>query len=414
MAILNYPIWTFEPNWSNSVTETLEWSTEILTSPTGSEQRRSLRAFPRIEYEFAVAAEGVERQYLDQMLINHGSAKWYLPLFYEAGIMEQAVAPGEQFLMVDVADLAWIRPGAIVCIMDGRPRNIEMAEVIAVTGSAIMLLEPLKKPWGTGTLVCPCVVAELTDQPELTMRTASLATAEVRFRLAAMPDFWTFHVQQDPADGGLTRVYEGFQVCLAEPDWTENPKLTYERQTVEMDNDKNYALRRDTAARAFSIRESYWTLMGRAAHDQFRAMLSFLRGRARPVWVPTFLDDFNVIEPLAKNSNLMRVAFNGYQGLGGPRADREHVMIMLANGTVLFRQIIGASTVRDQLTLVLSAAFPANFSVSQVVRVSFMALSRLNHDSIAIDHQTDTMGVSKVRATFRSAPNTRSGPEAYR
>ena len=70
MAIQNYPVWTFEPNWSGSVSEMLEWLTDVMASPDGSEQRRSLRSFPRRSMDVATAAEGDERQLLDNMLIS--------------------------------------------------------------------------------------------------------------------------------------------------------------------------------------------------------------------------------------------------------------------------------------------------------------------------------------------------------
>lgn len=47
MTIENIPVWPIEPNWNEPVKETLEWLTDIMTSPTGAEQRRCLRKYPR-------------------------------------------------------------------------------------------------------------------------------------------------------------------------------------------------------------------------------------------------------------------------------------------------------------------------------------------------------------------------------
>ena len=94
MPIQNLPVWTFEPNWTNSVTETFEWNTRILKSVDGSEQRAALRALPWITYEFTVAVAGTMRQYLDQMLVTHGAGTWYLPLFHEASSIDADAPAG--------------------------------------------------------------------------------------------------------------------------------------------------------------------------------------------------------------------------------------------------------------------------------------------------------------------------------
>ncbi len=60
--------WPFAPDWSDGVQESLEWLTELLTSTSGVEQRRSLRLSPRRSFEAEFYAEGRERVLLDLSL----------------------------------------------------------------------------------------------------------------------------------------------------------------------------------------------------------------------------------------------------------------------------------------------------------------------------------------------------------
>ncbi|RUF67839.1 hypothetical protein IPC1105_33025, partial [Pseudomonas aeruginosa] len=49
--------WSFAPDWADGVQESLEWLTELLTSTSGLEQRRSLRLSPRRSFEAEFYAE---------------------------------------------------------------------------------------------------------------------------------------------------------------------------------------------------------------------------------------------------------------------------------------------------------------------------------------------------------------------
>jgi hypothetical protein len=55
----------------------------------------------------------------------------------------------------------------------------------------------------------------------------------------------------------------------------------------------------------------------------------------------------------------------------------------------------------------LSAAIGVDALVSQIKRVSFMALNRQDTDQVEFVHLTDNKGVSQIGTTFRSAPDIR-------
>ena len=132
-----------------------------------------------------------------------------------------------------------------------------------------------------------------------------------------------------------------------------------------------------------------------------------------PIWMPSYMDDLTVVQRIVRGTNVLKVDFNGFTGTGGPRLHREHIMIEYADGGRVYRRIIGTSNIGAYQTLTLDNEFAASHDVEDVVRVSFMTLMRLNHDSVAIDHQTDTLGVSTVRATFRAAPDLRRAQPAF-
>lgn len=414
MPIQNLPVWTFEPNWTNSVTETFEWNTRILKSVDGSEQRAALRALPWITYEFTVAVAGTMRQYLDQMLVTHGAGTWYLPLFHEASSIDADAPAGSMVLSgADLSGQQWVQAGAVACIMNGNARQYELVEIASRTSNNVTLVSPSGRRWPAGAMLFPCVPAELTDQPELTHRSGSLATAEIRFRLAAFPGYMAISSDPPIENTMLTTQFRGWPVFDFEPDWVEAPKMRYDRTFVELSNGKGFPIRSDEASRAFTVLERQWVLNGRADHINFIRSIQYLRGRARPVWVPTYNDDLTLTSNVASGTHVIAVTPNGYMPLGGARDDRRFIMIETADGDRMLREVTSLSFIDSDYLLTLTPALTKTFSINQVSRISFLILCRLNHDSVSVEHKTDTMGVSAVKMTFRSSPDSRVAPEAF-
>lgn len=77
------PVWTVSPNWADSVTERLSWMTEVLPSETDSEQRRSLRIYPRRSVEASFLRKGVNAQRLDAFIAAIGRRSFMVPLWFE-------------------------------------------------------------------------------------------------------------------------------------------------------------------------------------------------------------------------------------------------------------------------------------------------------------------------------------------
>lgn len=410
MAIENYPVWTFEPNWSASVSETLDWLTDVMAAPDGSEQRRSLRYFPRRSVEFAIAVGGEDRQMLDNMLVTFGGARWYLPQWHEVNLLDDAAPAGTRFITsVDVRDRTGVRIDSVLCLIGDDAYTYEMVEVQSQHPNGVTVAAPLFRNWPRGTRVYQVNVAELTDQPQLYPRTGNSVTAEIRFRITDA-EFGYFN----EGDANLTTVYRGSPVLIMEPDFRERMNIDYERNFSEIDNQTAVPQRVDEAKRPFTTRQYAWTLDGRLEHYRFEKMLQLIRGRAIPLWVPTFMDDFTLTGPILAGSYSFEVGRCGFAAAGGPRWDRQDIMIETVSGVRIFRRIVGGFEYPGGERVNVDQAFTTSYPLTEILRISFVTLMRLNHDTVQIEHLTDTDGVSTSMLTFRSAPNTRIPLPAFR
>ncbi len=147
MAIEILPVWPFEPNWSGTYTEAMEWLTDILTSPKGAEQRRSLRLYPRKTIEFSSAVGDNDRQVLRQFLEAHSGRTFYLPQWHESYRSTQTAPAGGDFIPVPNANNGGIRIGDVIFIGGTKARQYELAEVAALSPTGITLVDPLETEW---------------------------------------------------------------------------------------------------------------------------------------------------------------------------------------------------------------------------------------------------------------------------
>lgn len=399
MAILNLPVWPFEINWSDDVLETLEWLTTVMRSPTGAEQRQCLRRFPRRTFEFEVALKGRDRALFDQLMMTHGARDWYYPLRHDVHLLPNAVGPGTLILPVETALNGEFAAGGILALNDGDPFRHELAEIHSVDTGGIVLVNPLVGSWAQGASLYPVRKARLVEQPEVRRVSDTTITSTLRFKI----------VEPGTSVGEYSaEMYRGFAVFPNPPEEADSLSYGYERLTVELDNQTGIPLLGDTAGISFPRQQYAWTLHGHDEHLAFRRLLEFLRGRLTAFWMPTFFDDLHLAAPTPVGSALLTVENINFTALGGPRTGRRDICIEMTDGAKFYRRITGSTLAgSDREVIGIDEPFDREMNGSNVLRISFMMLNRLDQDNIEISHVTDAAGVSKVAAAFRGAPDLR-------
>lgn len=227
-------------------------------------------------------------------------------------------------------------------------------------------------------------------------------------------EVWGVGKLQANAEAGLIDEYRNFHVFNMEPDWSDALERSQQRLLDVIDTPTGMDEQVDTALRPFPTQQHKWVLDGKDDHATFYALMQALRGRAVPVWVPSWMDDMRLAAPASSGATTITVGRCGYTLAGGPRPERQDIMIELVDGTALYRRITESAADEAGLeSLALDSAIPQTIAVSDVLRISFMSLMRLDHDSIEIDHLTDLDGVSEVQVTFRAAPDLRQPVAAF-
>jgi len=164
-----------------------------------------------------------------------------------------------------------------------------------------------------------------------------------------------------------------------------------------------HGLQVDRAGRTFRTQDYHWMLIGREEHEAFRRWLYRMKGRWQETWLPSFTSDFILAAPVAAGSAVLPVIDTRFAYWGGPRGDRRHLCIELADGTRLFRAVQSVTSSDDEREyLTLDAPAEVVLSPLSVLRISVMSRARLDQDAVEISHLTDQDGVAECTLTFRA------------
>lgn len=391
------PVWTFSPNWGAGVRERLEWLTDILSSVSGAEQRRSMRMSPRREFETSYYLTDRERAHFDIATFMAGGADWYMPLWPEVVRLDASLAAGSTTVPIDPANREFRVNDYILFIKDAF--TYETVQVVDITGGVLKLISPTVSTWGRGTRVYPLRLARFREQPQFTKHTDRFIEFTATMRLA--------EVDSAPAAPTVT-TYAGHPVILARPDESEDLNHAYQRKMLELDGQVGLPKFTDQASRAWTSQQYRWVHANRAAYAEFRRFLYSLRGRWKSFWAPTFMQDMTPSRDLTSGDAFLHIQKIGYTDYGGAVAGRKNIRIELLDGTRLYREISGSINVgADEEKINLTETFGSTIVKENIRSISYLCLSRLESDTVEIQHETDADGLNLCTVTFQSAPDFR-------
>ena len=387
---LSLPVWSLPIDWTDGVTETLEFLTTVGESPSAIEQRRGLRLTPRQYFEYQYILKGPERTYFDLLTMRAGGSPCYLPIWHDVEVLAFEHTAGMTALGINVTYTEFMNCDAV---MLGGTHDYELVEILGRADTVVTLTTALINTWPAGTRVVPLKKVKLDQQPSTTRKTESIHVARVKFcsiepnRTDAEPPLNTF---------GLQYVLE------TDPNEVDDLTYNYERVLSTLDNTTGLPTLSDVTGRV--LQQFAWWCKGRQAHHQLRGLFYSLDGRRVPVWVPTIYADFEPVTPIGAGDLVINVKRNGFTNLGGPQPQREYILIHLHDGTRYYRKITNSVILSDKVERIfIDAALGADVSLVALNRISFLVLCRLDQDAVEMIHHTATRGMTTVVAVFRSA-----------
>lgn len=409
MSDKTLPCWSYPPNWASGILEALEWKSSVATSPKGAEQRRMLRLSPRRFMEFQVVGIGPGRSNLDLAVWAAGGTDWNVPLWWDYARLTAEAAASATAIFMNTA-YSEFEAGGLAFVQGPDYETFDVVEIVSVAADRLNIAAPgTTRTWKAGTRVYPMRQAQLTDQPQLTRHNDNVATYQMAWMTTEKNVFQAV---------APTETYLGYKVYRTAPNETGALTVQWSRMLAETDNGSAIPYRVDTARYGFARQQHEFFMHGRQGHLDFRKLLYWLRGRVRPAWVPTFSIDMRLVSAVSSLATTLTIVKVGVAAYVHFDTDpdhpeyaypgRRHIMIHLRDGTSVFALMNDAvDNVDGTETITLSAPVGVAIDPEDILRISFIALMRLDQDRVEINHLTDAAGVSKAVATWVSTPENR-------
>jgi hypothetical protein len=271
VADADLPVWSIKPNWVNGIREKLSWLTDVLASSYGTEQRRALRLSPRREFEMTFNPVDEARSYFDLWLHRMGSFEFMVPLFHDSGKMTAAIAAGAVTVPFDTSYREFV-VGGLAIISGDDPFTFDKVAITAIGANDITVAAGgVTRAWPKGTRIHPLRRSRISAESLLAAITNHVGEATLQFELNQGNDI--------PDEGAWDTMYLGYPIIEIPPNRRENLDLSFNRNSLVLDNDHGLRALADDAGRAFTVQVDNRMMVGRAEHWAFRQMLYRLRGQ---------------------------------------------------------------------------------------------------------------------------------------
>lgn len=377
-------------DFDGGLTEILESVTDILPLKDGKEQRIAVRKNPRQLFEADLHLVEVQRQIVQALLFGWQGMTVALPIWPDEMRVTADVTGGTtDTVSVDSTDYIDIRIGGLAVIFKD-DTHFDVLTVQSITATSITFDQTITSSFDIGDRVAPVRLTVIDGDVQGRRYPVNLEQMRVRFTTIEND------IGAPTGDTSAFSSYDG-KVLLDDFNFLRGTMSeTFEQKVSLVDNlagilsqSTPWAKHKRSHVKGFVVktREDLWNV---------RRLLYALNGRQVSFWIPTFIEDLTVTQSLSNGDDKMTISNIGYTRFIQNQEPKATFRITFTDSTSLVREVSSSeqlSATEERLTL--ASSWPADRTVSEIQRVQFYELVRLDTDEPRIRH-SNTVGRAKI------------------
>lgn len=366
--------------------ETLEWSTDIMTSANDTEQRASKRLAPRQRIGMTVAFDdAVEWQRMHNVLFDWMPRVFGVPIWWEQRRLSQPANVNQSVLFVDTTH-ADFRAGGLVMLISTVDGSFEAFEIDSFTSTQINLTSFVQNNYTVSDMVMPVRTAYLSQTPSGSRAVVNYETINVEFLTLDNIDL---------SDVTGASLLNGL-VLMDDPNAMGSTLSEgWSRQVTVLDGDSGRVFQTTLIDRSRYHAKKGWALNTYADVWRVRRLVHSFRGALTGFYLPTYRQDFVLTNNIGGGSTSIRVKNNGYTQFVQSRVPMNYVRVVLNDGTYVVRRITGSAEDGDEELIDIDSAFSgALITTASVKRMELVVLMRNDGDKVTFQHSS--AGVADV------------------
>lgn len=369
--------WRFPANWADPVKERLSWLTDVERMEDGSEQRHSLRSWPRVAYEFSFAADGRQRRELDHLLYGLGGQPWAVPVWADSQRLAAAASAGSLTVACDTTykDFA---AGDVAILLSEDSVHYEAFEIESVGVGSLTLVRALVQSWPAGTWLYPAKIGRMKSPATMQRLTRAYVTGSVTFEIEdGIPRTY----------GAESPTYRSRPVFEQDVNWRDGFEASYRRQLSRLDTLIGPPYVHDRSGLGEPTQAAMWTAFGRAEVDALRKFLYARAGRFRGLWVPSGMADLQLVSTISPSATEMIVEECAAGEMMNAQNNRRDLRVELNDGTIFYRRVTSTAegVTADTESVVIDSAYGQTIAPADVRLISWMTFMRLDSDDVELE-----------------------------
>lgn len=378
------PVFAVPPNWKNGVTETLAWLTDVMSSETAVEQRRSLRRYPRRTFEYEFMRAGTGRSRIENFMAGVGKRDALVPIWHEQfSLRTTPTDDGTIEFPLDTLREREFDIGDLVLITTLDFDRYAILTVIDKAGDTLTVagVEDTAT-WPRGSRIVPLRRAKMLDSVTLENVSDRVATTRMRFTL------------QD-ADERFSASWGGCAPLLRiKPDRANGLSMEFNRSDYTLDFGTGVVDVTDPGNRSQISQSVGFKFFNRSDVWAYRSFLYSARGRARRFYMPSNTNVLELLEDFPGGNELEAKPTGFSEYFLEPQDARTMLSIDFKGGRPsIYSKVIGVSALLDTSApflpvaeqFVLERTLPPILK-REIERIGFLVPSRFDQDTVEIFH----------------------------
>lgn len=430
-------MWPLQPNWKDGLTESFEFSTQIITADSGKEQRLSRRTKPRralsMRHTLTTADEAAQYQ---AIIRKRQWRPMLVPQWHMASRTLVAGKVGDTTLVMDKEPpTTW---GAVKALYLVSGDDRQLLNVLRISGSTVMLRDSLTFPVPRGSDVMPVQYGLLNNDLSSSRAISTTIEAQVGFTILPQTDTFTVPAVSSYNDlisfiaeqGHRWATYIRRAAVLNPavwPTWPPMPSNYTTRMTFELNGDTRMVItRKPNWVSAVSVADTWqydlidyynsavtpgyaenagrrtfqaqWTAFTYDEVIDILAVFYALRGAQVACWVPSWSHDLTAAADMPA-PNQLRVEQNAVIDeeilLDDPSIA---LMIETFSGSMYCAAATSVATSVGVSTITLDRDLFRSLKKTDIMRISLMYRVRQASDSVELTWHA--RGIAELQTAF--------------
>lgn len=368
-------LFPYEPD--GPVIEVLDWSTDVLESYDGTEQRISLRGAARQRFEYEVLTEGQQDTELRGLLFDWMPRVFGVPVWFEQRRLTTAITAGDSVISVSTLN-GDFRVGGLVMVWQNED-TYEVVGIDSMTDTEITLDVDLINAYNRKAYVMPVRTAYMTSQVQRSKYPTNVARTSVGF---------TTIDNENYASTTGASTYSG-KVLLDDANYIDATGAEdFQRPVTVIDNESGKLYQFSRTDRSRFMPRKRWEVKTMAELWRIRKLLHHFDGNRVSFYLPSFREDLVVTQTIAGNTPTLRIEHCNFTNMYQGRKPFSDLRLVLTNGNIINREITDANVDGDEEVITVNAPFSTSpIFVDDIERVELLSLVRIANDRAKLTHR---------------------------